>query len=351
MKTFIKVLANLILAAMYLVVVPLSYAAHVYVASATGVSVYTTSMTKIGFYTLPGSMIGSTGTRFITLEDNTLRAYAILANGGIGVETNSVDTALAGGGTCGISPVGAKIVGTDVYVLRNEGCGVVQTFTSALVFKGWADLGLGPDSGLVGTASLPDTASTFAYILTSPEQDICCWPTGLVVENGGSLVTINQNVFDTGLGYPQQIATVGTHLGTHLAAAMQLLPNEGTGLQLASYTIGSQGDLTSTNTPEDMPAVGWVTGMALSPSGTVLAVSVSTGVQFFHFNGAEPLTPFTGIIGSSGYITSMAWSGFELYAVNGASGKVHVYTVTTKVKEDLEDEPQGAVEALAVFVK
>jgi hypothetical protein len=70
--------------------------------------------------------------------------------------------------------------------------------------------------------------------------------------------------------------------------------------------------------------------MSISPSGKILAAGVGTGIQFFHFNGARPLTDFTGIIGSSGYITTMQWDkSNHLYAINGATGKVHVYTVTT----------------------
>jgi hypothetical protein len=76
--------------------------------------------------------------------------------------------------------------------------------------------------------------------------------------------------------------------------------------------------------------------MKLNPEGTVLAVTVGTGIQFFHFNGAQPITPFTGIIGNYGstsnaYITTMAWDkANHLYAMDGRSGKLHVYTITTK---------------------
>ena len=57
---------------------------------------------------------------------------------------------------------------------------------------------------------------------------------------------------------------------------------------------------------------------------------IGTGIQFFHFNGAKPVTEFTGIIGFSGYITAMQWDkSNHLYAINGASGNVHVYTATS----------------------
>jgi hypothetical protein len=80
--------------------------------------------------------------------------------------------------------------------------------------------------------------------------------------------------------------------------------------------------------------------MAMSPSGRILAVSVETGVQFFHFNAADPITAFTGIIGISGYISSMQWdSSNHLYAINGASGKLHVYTATATSVDEAPGSP------------
>jgi outer membrane protein assembly factor BamB len=80
--------------------------------------------------------------------------------------------------------------------------------------------------------------------------------------------------------------------------------------------------------------------MAMSPSGRILAVSVETGVQFFHFNAAEPITAFTGIIGVSGHISSMQWdSSNHLYAINGASGRLHVYTAATTGVDEAPGSP------------
>jgi hypothetical protein len=74
-------------------------------------------------------------------------------------------------------------------------------------------------------------------------------------------------------------------------------------------------------------------GIKANPAGNILAAAVGTGIQFFHFNGADPITPFAGneIIGTSGYIQDMAWdSDNHLYALNYESGRLHVYNVTTK---------------------
>ncbi|HEY2860892.1 MAG TPA: hypothetical protein VGJ21_20955, partial [Terracidiphilus sp.] len=53
-------------------------------------------------------------------------------------------------------------------------------------------------------------------------------------------------------------------------------------------------------------------------------------IQFFHFNGANPITKFTGVIGSSGYVSQMEWDKYNhLYALNARSGKLHVYTASS----------------------
>lgn len=93
--------------------------------------------------------------------------------------------------------------------------------------------------------------------------------------------------------------------------------------------------MVSTNTWDQMPDLAGPTTpfplMKLNPAGNILAVAVGTGIQFFLFNGAAPITHFTGIIGKSGYISTLSWDNANhLYALNAKSGKLHVYTVTSK---------------------
>jgi hypothetical protein len=74
-------------------------------------------------------------------------------------------------------------------------------------------------------------------------------------------------------------------------------------------------------------------------------------VQFFHFNGAAPITKFTGIIGTSGGIASMAWDKYNhLYAWNGASGKLHVYTVTTTSVVEAAGSPYSNIPGWTLVV-
>jgi len=100
--------------------------------------------------------------------------------------------------------------------------------------------------------------------------------------------------------------------------------------QLAVYTATSDGNLTTTSTDTNMPkvAVGNVNDIWMSPSGKLLAVAGAKGLQVFHFNGANPITPYTGLL-TSDNVTQMFWDNLNhLYAISPAAGKLFVFTVT-----------------------
>jgi hypothetical protein len=84
----------------------------------------------------------------------------------------------------------------------------------------------------------------------------------------------------------------------------------------------------------------------MSPSGKLLAAvgnqgffpggggSTPDGIQIFHFNGAEPITRFSGVLTA----TSIDWTRWDksnhLYAFSSDATKLFVYTVTpTKITE------------------
>jgi WD40 repeat protein len=72
-----------------------------------------------------------------------------------------------------------------------------------------------------------------------------------------------------------------------------------------------------------------VNDLKMSASGKVLAVAGSAGLQLFHFNGANPVTRFTGLL-TTDAVNQVAWDNMNhLYAVASAAGKLYVFTVTT----------------------
>jgi hypothetical protein len=101
--------------------------------------------------------------------------------------------------------------------------------------------------------------------------------------------------------------------------------------QLATYTVNtSTGALTTSSTYANMPkvAVGTVTAISMSPSGKLLAVAGTSGLQVFHFNGASPATAYTGLMSTS-EMDSIFWDNDNhLYAIGTSANKLAVFTVT-----------------------
>lgn len=119
----------------------------------------------------------------------------------------------------------------------------------------------------------------------------------------------------------------------HLAVALEPLTSNWTadGLwQLASYTADASGNLTTTSTFANMPQVlvGSVNNYWMSPNGKLLAVSGTTGLQIFHFNGANPITRFTKLLTTS-TVNQVLWDNANhLYAISYSANKLWVFTVT-----------------------
>jgi len=81
---------------------------------------------------------------------------------------------------------------------------------------------------------------------------------------------------------------------------------------------------TSVTNNQDM----WITDVAMSPSGQLLAVAGTGGLQVFHFNGADPITHYTGLL-TTDSVNQMFWDDDNhLYAISQSAGKLFVFTVT-----------------------
>jgi hypothetical protein len=101
--------------------------------------------------------------------------------------------------------------------------------------------------------------------------------------------------------------------------------------QLATYSSDSAGRLTTTNSHTNMPnvVVGTLTGYWMSPSGKFLGVAGSGGLQIFHFNGANPITKYTGLLVGK-QVDQVFWDNANhLYAISRSAGKLYVFTVTS----------------------
>lgn len=132
-------------------------------------------------------------------------------------------------------------------------------------------------------------------------------------------------------------------------------------VQLAVYTADSNGILSTSDTYATMPATGVTTPLDLeaSPSGSLLAVAGTGGLQIFNFNGGNSLTNLTGVL-TTDNVARVAWdSSNHLYAIvmsqtqAGSSpvpGKLHVFTVTSSGATEAPGSPYTIQNPLYVAV-
>jgi len=350
--------------------------AYVYVSTSNGIDVFDaatngalTLLSGSPFKT-SGQMIGSNGKFLVSMSASDIYTNKINSNGGIGPQASSFKTSSYAGGQCGTT-AGAVLdhTGQDVYVSLkgapaddgNELCDAIQSSsisssTGGLTYKG--DVLVDEDEKISGSDTLPVMLgnNSYAYSLEGV-TDSCEATINIFAREGSGALELagDQNVnYPAGPAggyyyfplYPSNVSSYVVSVwpslitddgSNHLAIALYAMSDPPCGPtkapQLASFTASKNGSLTSTNTAQNMPTVGGggaINALRMSPSGNLLAVATGAGVQFFHFNGAAPITAFTGVIGTSGYISDLQWDkSNHLYAVNGASGKMHVYTVTT----------------------
>jgi hypothetical protein len=152
---------------------------------------------------------------------------------------------------------------------------------------------------------------------------------------------------------PSQVAADSTD---HLAIAMQAINqdfNPDKPPQLATYTADAKGNLSTRSTPENMPetSVVSVIDLMMSPSGKLLAVAGTGGLEIFHFNGSDPITPYTGLL-TKDEIDQFFWDNHDhLYAISQAAGKLFVFTITPTSHSQAPDSPYSAGKPQNIIVQ
>jgi hypothetical protein len=321
------------------------------------------------FTQLSGQMVGTTGTHFITLgyaqgqrfgPMNYLYSYDVASNGAIGKQESEIDTQSYTGTDCpgaepNTTPGGAELDHTGQYLYVPYCSDAVQTYKIAkpsgnITFQGATTF----NPPYMSDTGLPKLTgnSTVAYNQTIIQQGPAADPGyfgGFAVfarQTDGSLEwrgvptvtgpSLPENYYPSFTGLLTNDST--DHFAVMLGIGKFIPPDTWAGAfigcALASYTAGSDGQLTSTNTYNNMPRLpACGQEMRLSPNGKTLAVLPNGGssLQFFHFNGVAPITPFTQVASTSGDpFGPMAWDASNhLYALGSTSGKLHVYTVSS----------------------
>jgi len=339
-------------------VTPAPPIAYVYVGTAQGVFLYDTaasgqlSLVYGSPFQTTGLMAGSNGKYFVSVGTNYIHTSPVASNGAIEKQASEIDTQNYLGAACGTNAAaGFDKTGQSLYVLLANGgsCGALQSFqfaknSGALTFVGSAEYNTGANQEYWLTSAPTMTGNNkFAY--ASNQIWSASNPPAIaafVPDSTGMLQFLSITETDP---EPPSATPIWVGVGlsadsvNHLAVAAFSNDDEGdvTPTQLASYTVDGSGNISSTNTYQNMPTPDVnVNSIQLSPSGQFLSVASNNivcsgcpaepGLQVFQFNGAKPITPLSGIL-TNAPIDFIAWDqANHLYAVSDST--MYVYTVS-----------------------
>lgn len=181
---------------------------------------------------------------------------------------------------------------------------------------------------------------------------------GLQRASDGAITLLNDNIplpaGSPGNFYCPYLAAADTT--NHVAVAMQP-HNDSTfdasgPYQLGVYTADEAGDLSTTSTYKNMPAVavGLIMDYWMAPSGKLLAVGGASGLQVFHFNGANPVTHYTGLL-TKNEVDQMFWDNANhLYAISRSAQKLYVFTVTPTAVSQAPGSPYSIAHPQNIIV-
>ena len=349
--------------------------AYVYVQTNKGILLYDEAadgrltLDSASPFQTAGQLIGSTGGYIVTLGKTLVHLYRITTNGRIGAQTAQITMAKYADGQCGSAREGVlDHTGQYVQILFNptinvsQPCTAYQTYkivksTGTLTFVGAAEADSNIGNVLGPIAQTSNNKFAYAVDVNVPEVRLA----GFVRESAGSLANMSFAQSDPEPPqpydyYPLQVTEAPNN---RLAIALGTVkfigsPEVADGpVQLASYTVDDQGNISSSNTSDKMPTpdVG-PTLLRVSPGGGLLAVAGGTcswcvlspgtgqsGLQVFRFNGANPITRYTGLL-TKDPIEQMDWDkSSHLFALSLESHKLRVYRVTTSGYKEAPGSP------------
>ena len=332
--------------------------AYVYVGTTKGVYLYNAasngSLTLVSGspFSIAGKALGSNGRYFVSLGTDYVHSYPVASNGAIKGQVSQINTQSYGSG-CGTTDNGVfDHSGQDIYVQLGPNssaslCNELQSFkissTGGLTFLGATDFNQTLTSR--GTQIALTGNGAFGYSFAG--VGFCSTSTYVFQRESSGAMMLSQDL--TGLptpppAYDFQPQAAAADPNNHLAIGGFVEPDYCVfdPAQLASYTVASDGSLSSTNLTTNMPtsAVN-PTVMNMSPSGQFLAVGGNTtfsasnrvtqtpGLQVFHFNGGNPITSYSGVLTSTP-IDELHWdNNNHLYALSNSTHKLYAYTVTS----------------------
>jgi hypothetical protein len=342
--------------------------AYVYVQTSTGINVYDATaagkltLVKGSPFALTGLMSGNNGKYLIGVGTDYIHTYTIESNGAVGKQASEIDTQKYSGAACGDTDhQGATLDHTGKYLyvplwgITNgtafAECAALQTYKLAsngeLTFLGDTESFIGQHEGAfpIGVATVSSN-DKFAYGVQG-QVGATVYLAYKADSAGAQILNATFNV--TGPTFNPAVEdgnyaplNMAADPSSHLAVVVNEPFTNGPPPQLASFTINdSTGSITSTNKWTDMPTPAVYPGLlSMSVSGKLLAVGGAPGIQIFHFNGAAPITPYSGVLLPNVTVDQMTWdNNNHLYALSNQSGELYVLTVTPTSISEVSGSP------------
>jgi hypothetical protein len=317
-----------------------------------------------------GMIIGSNGSRFLSLGEDLLHSYPVLSNGAISTAVDDNGQFEYDGlyndypgAACGIGPNGVKNAVLDhtglyVYILNANGSDACAAYQSWQILPTPGDNGDPNYDGYTETATSAGQSAdipsilgneTYAYadLINSDASLVNGHSSSLIGFRRGNTATLELMQFDEAdptlnggayVPYRPDASPSGNFL------VLQLYAN-GLGMgQLGSYSLESNGNISSTNTSSEMPnSPFYITGTTFSPSGNMFVTyadngtntEMGNGIQIYNFDGAAPLTPYKSLLNGTP-VDQVGWDNANhLYVISHSTNTLYVFTVTsTSVTQD-----------------
>jgi hypothetical protein len=342
--------------------------AYVYVQTSTGINVYDATaagkltLVKGSPFALTGLMSGNNGKYLIGVGTDDIHTYTIESNGAVGKQASEIDTQKYSGAACGDTDhQGATLDHTGKYLyvplwgITNgtafAECAALQTYKLAsngeLTFLGDTESFDGQHQGAypIGVATISSNDKLAYGVQGQPGATVYL---AYKADSAGAQI-LNATFNVTGPTFNPAVEdgnyaplNMAADPSSHLAVVVNEPFTNGPPPQLASFTINdSTGSITSTNKWTDMPTPAVYPGLlSMSVSGKLLAVGGAPGIQIFHFNGAAPITPYSGVLLPNVTVDQMTWdNNNHLYALSNQSGELYVLTVTPTSISEVSGSP------------
>jgi len=356
---------------------------HVYVQTTDGVNVFDSTaagkltLVKGSPFSTTGQMEGINGAYLLSVGTDYLHSYKIESSGALGPQASQINTQSYGGAQCGnTAGAGAALDHTGHYFFvqlygasYNGGedftCAAWQTYkvetNGEFTFLGDNELGYGFDSSSLDS-TMPTISSNDKFTYGVYYTAFAPVFAPFKLSSNGVLEANSNFTYNNPTPDPSPAGSDNNYFPTSMAAdpaghvAISMIqsfatPYPGPAAQLASFTIGSNGSLTTTNAYADMPVL-WGSvdttstfNLRMSPSGKLLAVA-GTGLQVFHFNGAAPITKYSAVLLPAVQIDQLAWdNNNHLFALSYETGELYVYTVTPTSISEVSGSPYSVKDA------